>query len=385
LSEKKKIILSVTITFLITFLLCFFLFGSSQALPTSKSEKVESLIKSNFIGEADENKIEEYKAKGAAAALGDEHSYYLTTDEHTALMSDITGEYKGIGVEIYSDSDGHLAVSNVFIDTPAYNAGIRVGDAIIKVDNIEITLESAADAINYMRGTSEEGKKVEEMTVSVLRNGEIFSAKLKREEIKTQTVFSEDINGIRHIRITSFSNETANEFLTAVENTDGVSGIVIDVRDNPGGLLNVVVKICDMILPECKIVYTQDKAGKQNIFNSDANSLNLPVAILINEYSASASEILAGAVKDNKAGTLIGTKSYGKGSVQEIFPFADSSALKLTVAYYYTPSGVCINGVGISPDYEVTIPEENLSQPLSTLPLEKDPQLQKALEVLSQK
>lgn len=385
MSERKKIIISVAITFVVTSLFFHFISPVITYLSGSKSEKVEKIIESRYINEVDKEKIEEFKAKGVAAALGDEHSYYLTSEEYSALMSDITGEYKGIGVEIFSNADGYLTVSNVFIDTPAYNAGIKTGDTIIKVDNIDISFETSADAISYMRGLSEEGKKVETMTVTLLRGGESFTAELTRSEIKTQTVFAKDIENIKYIRITSFSTGTSMEFKNVIESIDGTKGIIIDVRDNPGGLLNEVCDVCDMLLPSGNIVYTEDKNGKRVVHNSDAEHLDVPLVVLINENSASASEILAGSIKDLKAGTLVGTTSYGKGSVQEIFPFEDKSALKLTIAYYYTPSGVCINGIGITPDVEVKIPEENLTAPLSALPLEKDTQLSRAIKILSER
>lgn len=379
MSERKKIILSVIITFLVTTLGCSVFYGFSA----SKSSIVESIIKSSYVENVDSKKLDEYMAKGAAASLGDDYSYYLTSEEYTALMSDITGEYKGIGVEVYVSGEGNLTVSNVFMNTPAEKAGLRAGDIILQVDDITVDMETSADAISYMRGLSEEGKKAQTMTLQIARGDNIFSAEVTRAEIVAQTIFSKDIDGIKYVRISSFSPSTYAEYVKALSGVDNCKGLIIDVRDNPGGILESVVEICDTLLPKSTIVYTKTRDGKEKYFKSDESFINIPVAVLINGGSASASEILAGALKDNGAGCLIGEKSFGKGSVQEIFPFKDDSALKLTIAYYYTPSGVCINGVGIEPDYVVEIPEDSINAPISTLSPDSDPQLLKAIELIA--
>ncbi len=378
MTERKKIITAVFITFLITTMITSIFWGTFSP----KSAAVKKLITSEFVEEIDEEKIDEYMAKGAAAAVGDDYSYYLTSEEYTALMSDITGEYKGIGVEVYLSAEGFLTISNVFLNSPAEGAGLKAGDIITKVDKIEVTSETSADAISYMRGLSEEGKKAESMTLSVLRGDFAFETSLTRAEIVAQTIFSKDIEGIKYVRISSFSPSTFSEFMSVMQNAENSRGIILDVRDNPGGLLEIVTEVCDVLLPEATIVYTQTRDGKQTYFKSDKNSISLPIAVLINENSASASEILAGAIKDNNAGVLVGKKSFGKGSVQEIFSFKDDSALKLTTAYYYTPSGVCINGIGISPDYDISLSEDSKTKPLSTLSFENDAQLQKAVELI---
>ena len=378
MTERKKIFTAVLITFLVTTMITSIFWVTFSP----KSAAVKKLIASEYVEEIDKEKLDEYMAKGAAAALGDDYSYYLTSEEYTALMSDITGEYKGIGVEVYLSAEGFLTVSNVFMNTPAEEAGLRAGDIITKVDKIEVTNETAADAISYMRGLSEDGKKAESMTVSVIRGDKLFDCTLTRSEIVAQTIFSKDIEGIKYIRISSFSPSTYTEFLKVMQDAEESRGIILDVRDNPGGLLEIVTEICDVLLPDATIVYTQTRDGKKTYYKSGKNGVSLPIAVLINENSASASEILAGAIKDNNSGTLIGKKSFGKGSVQEIFSFGDGSALKLTTAYYYTPSGICINGIGISPDYDVSLSEDALTKPLSTLELTEDTQLQKAVEVI---
>ncbi len=378
MTERKKILTAVLITFLVTAILTSFLWATFSPI----SATVKRLIKDNYVLTVDNEKIDKYMAKGAAASLGDDYSYYLTSEEYSALMSDITGEYKGIGVEVYVSAEGFLTVSNVFMNTPAEGAGLRAGDIIIKVDNIEVTSETSADAISYMRGLSEEGKNAETMTLSVLRGEKMFDASVTRAEIVAQTIFSKDIEGVKYLRISSFSPSTFSEFVNALQTAENSRGLILDVRDNPGGLLEIVSEICDVLLPEATIVYTEDRSGKQIFYKSDKKCIEIPIVVLTNENSASASEILAGALKDNKIGTLVGKKTFGKGSVQEIFSLKDQSALKLTTAYYYTPSGVCINGIGISPDYDISLPEESLLKPLQTLTFEEDTQLQKAIELI---
>jgi len=378
LSERKKIILSVIITFLVT----VFIVNVFNVFNVSKSDLIKEIITSKYVKDVDEKKLEEYMAKGAAAAVEDDYSYYMTSEEYSALMSDITGEYKGIGVEVYLSSNG-LTISNVFMNSPAEKSGLRSGDIILKVADIEVSAETYADAISFMRGLSEEGKKSETIHLTVFRNGETFETDVTRGEIVAQTIFSKDIEGVKYIRISSFSTTTVSEFASAIEGVENSKGLILDVRDNPGGILEIVTEICDMLLPEATIVSTKTRDGKPKYYESDKNCISVPTVVLINGESASASEILAGALKDNNAATLVGEKSFGKGSVQEVIPFYDESALRLTIAYYYTPSGVCINGTGIEPDYKVTMPEENLTQPLATLGLDRDVQLQKALEIIS--
>lgn len=383
LSERKKIILSIIVSSLVTFILTYWGGTYFHVNTSPKSDLVKEIISSKYVKEVDEKKLDEYMAKGAAAALGDDYSYYLTSKEYKSLMSDITGEYKGIGVEVYLNAEGNLTISNVFMNTPASNAGLRPGDLILKVDDIVVTMETAADAISYMRGLSEEGKKAKTMTLEIFRENTSFSASLTRAEIVAQTIFSKDINGIRYLRISSFSPTTYDEFSKAIEGVENCKGIIIDVRDNPGGILEIVTEICDTLLPKASIVYTKDRSGKEEHYSSDDNCIDLPIAVLINSQSASASEILAGAIKDNNAGCLIGEKTFGKGSVQQIFPFEDDSALKLTIAYYYTPSGICINGIGIEPDIAVSLSEDAAKKPLSTLAPEEDAQLLKAIELIT--
>lgn len=379
MSEKKKIIITATATFLATSVLvsALFMFFSPNRL-----NSVNRIIEKYYIGEYDSEKLEDYAAKGAVASLGDEHSYYMTQDELTAIMADITGSYKGIGVEVYLNEAGMIEISSVFASTPAYAAGLVSGDIITGVDSLNASADNYYDVISYMRGTSEEGAAQETMTLHVLRGTEAIDVPISRSDIERQTIFTQDIGSLRYIRITAFTETTVSEFASAINDLSGVSGLIFDVRDNPGGYLDSVTEMADMLLPECTVVCTKDKAGRTEYYKSDADCVKLPMAVLVNENSASASEILSAALKDNGAAKLIGTKTYGKGSVQSVFPLNRGCAVKLTIAYYYTPADVCINGIGITPDFEVELSEAYSNVPLSNLTFEQDSQLQKAVELL---
>ena len=381
-NKIKTIVLTALITFLCTAVLFSFLLIKKS----DKSDAVKALINKYYAGEIDKEKLNDYKAKGVVEALGDPHSMYLTKDEFDAFYTELSGNYKGIGVEIYLNEYYQMEIASVFPDTPAYNAGLQAGDIIKAAGDIEITPESYSDAIRFMRGISEEGKAAESFNITVIREGTELKTELNRSDITVPTVSAKEIDGgLYYIGISAFTENTESDFKAAVENADisNYKGMIIDLRDNPGGGLNSVVNIADYLLPEGTIVYISDKNGKKQYYNSDSTEIDIPTAVLINESSASAAEILAAALHDNGKAKLVGAKTYGKGSVQNIIGFNDGTALKLTTAHYYTPSGICIDGIGIEPDYEVNLPDELKTKPFSSLTPEEDIQLQKAIEVLT--
>ena len=381
MNNKKSIALTAVITFLITSILFSFIFSRF----IDRADLVRLIIEHMYAGEVDKEKLSDYSAKGAVAALGDLHSDYYTEEEFESIMSDISGNYEGVGIEIYVNNMQQMEIASVFPNTPAYDAGIKVGDIIKSVDNYTAGIESFEEIINYIRGITDEGKNVDTFTFTVARGDEEMQFILKRSEISIQTVSTKTFDNILYVKITNFTGTTFDEFKTAIEsvNTSDFCGVILDVRDNPGGYLDTVVNIADYILPESTIVYISGKNEKKQYFNSDSSSLSLPCVVLINGDSASASEILAGSLHDNSKATLVGEKTYGKGSVQQIIKLPVGGALKLTTAHYYTPSGVCIDGTGVEPDIEVSLPEEFKNKILSLIPPEDDTQLQKAIEILS--
>jgi len=349
----------------------------------AKFNKVRSILKNEYYENVDENKLLEGAIAGMADSLGDPYTAYYTKEEWKMYSESITGSYVGIGVSISLGEDNLVTIVEPFEGSPAEEAGMKKGDKIIRVDGKDVRGVKDGDAVvNMIRGP--ENTKVK-ITVYRPSNGEMLEFDLTRKKIKIANIKSRMLeDNIGYIRIVKFDSEINryfNEHLNKLISS-GMKALVIDVRDNPGGYYDQVVAICDRLLPEGTIVYTEDKYKRQDVKKSDAKELGMPIAVLINGNSASASEILAGAIKDHKKGTLVGTKTFGKGLVQASSTLDDGSGLKVTIARYFTPSGVCIHGAGIMPDIEIDVPEEYKDSPISDIPPEKDIQLKAAVENL---
>ncbi|HZK02261.1 MAG TPA: S41 family peptidase [Anaerovoracaceae bacterium] len=342
-------------------------------------DELQQLIEEKYYIPLDKEKLYEGMYKGLFAGIGDPYSAYLTKKEYEDLMIAASGEYEGIGVTIAPDKQGLINVVAPIDDTPAFKAGIKSDDKIIAVDGVEYngdTIDAAATAMRGKGGTS--------VNIRILRGEEIKELTLKRAKITMNTVKEETINdNIGYIRISSFEKHTAEDFSTALRNMEvsGVDGLIIDLRDNPGGLVDVSIKIADLLLPEGIITYTEDRKGEKNYYKSDANATNIPFVVLINGGSASASEIIAGAIKDNDVGQIVGTTSYGKGIIQEIVQLKNGDATKLTIMQYFSPDGEKIHEKGVEPDYIVELKLEDLTDGILTK--ENDRQLQKAIELLT--
>jgi len=352
----------------------------------AKFNKVRSILKNEYYENVDENKLLEGAIAGMADSLGDPYTAYYTKEEWKMYSESITGSYVGIGVSISLGEDNLVTIVEPFEGSPAEEVGMKKGDKIIRVDGKDVRGVKDGDAVvNMIRGP--ENTKVK-ITVYRPSNGEMLEFDLTRKKIKIANIKSRMLeDNIGYIRIVKFDSEINryfNEHLNKLISS-GMKALVIDVRDNPGGYYDQVVAICDRLLPEGTIVYTEDKYKRQDVKKSDAKELGMPIAVLINGNSASASEILAGAIKDHKKGTLVGTKTFGKGLVQASSTLDDGSGLKVTIARYFTPSGVCIHGAGIMPDIEIDVPEEYKDSPISDIPPEKDIQLKAAVENLKGK
>lgn len=352
---------------------------------TSKLEDVKNLIKDSFVLSYDESKLIDGAIKGMVASLGDPYSQYFNKQEYEQFMEQTTGKYAGVGLLVTVDPEDNLiTVVNAFKDSPAAKAGIKPGDKVVQVDGQDVDGNSLDKAVSMMKG--DKGTKVQ---IGVLREGasQLMHFELVRDIINVQTVeYSMLDNNIGYIRLTAFDQGSAKEFNAALDDLSkkGMKGLIFDLRDNPGGLLDVAVKIADRLMPKGLIVYTMDKKGVKEQWMSDANKINVPLVVLVNGNSASASEVVSGAIQDSGSGTLVGTKTFGKGIVQSIVAeFKDGSALKLTTAKYYTPKGRNIQGTGIQPDVVVEMPKEYQSS-LQVKP-EDDVQLQKAIEILKSK
>ena len=351
---------------------------SSTSISDKVSKKLdflEKLIDSKYLEKADEEELEENVYKGLLEGLDDPYSVYYTSEEYAALMEETSGTYCGIGALVSQSADtGAITAINVFDDSPAMKAGMKDGDIIYKIEDEEVTGQDLNTVVAKMKG--EKGTKVK---INVYRSSEkkYIDLEITRDEINVPTVeykMLDKKNGIGYIQITQFEEVTYDQFTAALDDLkkQGMKSVIFDLRDNPGGLYNIVCEMLDDLLPEGTIVYTMDKEGNKEEQTSDARCLDMPMVVLQNENSASASEIFAGAIQDFGAGKIVGTQSFGKGIVQSIIPLSDGSAVKLTVEKYYTPKGVNIHGTGITPDVAVEAGEDEKT----------DDQLQKAIEVI---
>lgn len=322
-----------------------------------KLESIEGLIDENFYFEDDDQAKQDGIIRGYMDSLDDPYSVYYTAEEYASFMEDTGGEYVGVGVQVSQNIETKVITVTKVFDGPAKEAGIISEDVIIKVNGEDISTQEIDAVVDKIKG--EEGTEV---TITVYRASDAkeYDFTMPRRKVENPTVEYKMLdNNIGYIQVSSFYEVTGEQFVEAVINlqADGMEGLIVDLRDNGGGLLDIAVSMLDYMLPEGKIVYTADKDGNvTSEFTSDAETqFDMPLAVLVNGYSASASEIFAGAIKDYGTGTIIGTTTYGKGIVQRLFPLEDGSAVKLTIAKYFTPNGNDIHEVGIVPDVEVEL------------------------------
>lgn len=353
---------------------------SDETTATGKAEKklkvLEEIIDAYYLEDTDQEDLENGLYKGLFAGIGDPYSVYYTADEFEELQQSTSGKYSGIGALVSQDMKTNVVtVSKVFKDGPADKGGMKSGDIIYKVDDEDVTGKSVDEVVSKMKG--EKGTKVK---VTVYRQSEenYVDLSITRDEVKVPTVEYKMLDNkkkIGYIQITEFDEITGEQFSKALTKLkkQGMKKVIFDVRDNPGGSYEIVCEILDEILPEGTLVFTRDKYGNEEKQESDPSCLDMPMVVLQNENSASASEIFAGAIQDFGAGKIIGTQSFGKGIVQQIVPLNDGSAIKLTVEKYYTPSGKNIHGKGITPDVKVEAGTDE----------KEDVQLKKAQEVLT--
>ncbi|MCC8141294.1 MAG: S41 family peptidase [Lachnospiraceae bacterium] len=358
-------------------------YSDTELLDDTTEEKISMLagyIEGNYYEEVDTEELRNGLYQGLFDNL-DEYSEYYTPEEYEEMMtSTVEGTYSGIGATLQQDNETMIVtVIHVYDDSPAQKAGIQEGDIILKADEYDASEMELTDLVSHIHG--EEGTAVH---LEIYRDGEEMEFDVVRENLDYPTADGEMLDdGIGYIQISEFAESTVEQFNTALDNLtgQGMTALIIDLRYNPGGVLDSVCDIADDILPEGLIVYTEDRAGHRVDYDStNERSLDIPLAILVNEYSASASEILAGAVQDRDAGTIIGTLTFGKGVVQTIRPLSDGSAVKMTTSRYFTPGGTCIQGIGITPDVELEY--EFLGGDEDEYSYELDNQIQEAIEVL---
>lgn len=348
-----------------------------------KFNRVMDILKNDFYMKVDANKMLEGAIYGLAESLGDPYTVYFDREHMEAFLEKSRGSYVGIGVTVNVDDDGLLTVVEPMKGSPAMEAGIRRGDKIVKVDGRDVTSISDENMIISMI----KGKENTRVRITVYRPSEdrYVQFDIKRKRIRASNIKSEILDGdIGYIRIVMFDSEIARYFKNDLNSMleKGIKGLIIDLRDNPGGSFEQVVEIADSLLPAGTIVYTEDRDGRKEYRYSDRAYTDIPLVILINGNSASASEILAGAVRDHGRGMLVGTRTFGKGLVQELKLLGDGSGIKVTISRYFTPSGICIQGFGIKPDIEVGVYEEYRNLPVSQIPRDRDVQLRSAVGAL---
>ncbi|HOQ07710.1 MAG TPA: S41 family peptidase [Clostridiales bacterium] len=348
-----------------------------------KFNRVMDILRNDFYQKVDTNKMLEGAINGLAESLGDPYTVYFDKEHMEAFLEKSRGSYVGIGVTVNVDDDGLLTVVEPMRGSPAMEAGMRQGDKIVKVDGKDVTSIRDENMIISMI----KGKENTRVKITVYRPSEnrYVQFDIKRKRIRASNIKSEILEGnIGYIRIVMFDSEIADYFKSDLNSMlkKGIKGLVIDLRDNPGGSFEQVVEIADSLLPAGTIVYTEDREGRKEYRYSDTKYTDIPLVILINGNSASASEILAGAIRDHGRGKLVGTRTFGKGLVQELKLLGDGSGLKVTISRYFTPSGVCIQGTGIEPDIHVGVLDEYRNLPASQIPRDRDIQLRSAIEAL---
>ena len=369
-----KIIVIIAVTVLVVLNGLYFGLGFNKVgvVNTVKILGIYSLINKSYVNDVVSDKLVAGMIKGMVESLGDEHSIYLDKKMYQEMLMKTEGYFGGVGI-VLGVKDKDLTVVAPIEDTPGFLAGIKPGDIIVAIDQINVKELSLEEAVNKIRGA--QGSTV---VLSIKRAEEIKDYILIRSNIEIKTVKGEILdNNVGYIRIAMFSEKTATELNKVYQEliNKGATAFVLDLRSNPGGLLQASVAAANLFVPQGPVVSVVHKDGSKEVYSSNLAGINYPLAVLINGGSASAAEILAGAIKDTNAGTLIGTKSYGKGSVQGVIPIGNAEAIKLTIAKYYTPSNVSIDGVGIEPNIIVELPKD----------AKTDVQLAKALAVVKNK
>ena len=383
MNRKKKLGLAVLLILLAALAGFGWTYVKGKDQTTEKKlSSIRMLIDQYYLEDTEDTEFEEGIYKGYVEQLGDPYSVYYTKEEYKKLVEEDSGRYEGIGIVVSQNIEtGKITVTRVFKDSPAAKAGIQRYDVISAVDGVSTADMELTEVVKKIRGGV--GETVE---LTILRDNEELKIESERGEVESQMVESQMMDDqIGYIAIYEFISNTYEQFHEAYEELEGqgMKALVLDLRSNPGGLLDQVQKVADDFIPEGSvIVSTEDKQGNKEYLKAEtSDELEIPLVILVDGYSASASEILAGAVKDYQIGTLMGQPTYGKGIVQRIFPLSDGSAVKLTISKYYTPNGNYIHEKGIEPDIEIK--EEYVEEKGNTL--SDDTWVQAAVKQLKKK
>lgn len=348
----------------------------------SKLDQLADLIEYYYIGEADSTKLEDAAAAAMIAATGDRWSYYIPASEYASYLENSENAYVGIGITITVAHDGSgLQIMEVNPGSSAEEAGLRVDDVITAIEGNSTADMTTTDARNLVRG--KEGTPVE---LTLWREGETLVVSVIRRRMEVTVATGELLEGnVGLITIENFDDRCANETIAVIENLldQGAESLILDVRNNPGGYAHELVKLLDYLLPEGDLFRTVDYAGKESVDTSDKACLSVPMAVLVNRDSYSAAEFFAAALQEYEAAVVVGEKTTGKGHLQSTFRLDDGSAVALSIGKYFTPKGISLEGVGITPDMELILDEETaMDLAYGQLDREKDPHIQAALEYL---
>lgn len=377
--------LTATVTVAITFVFSSSIFNSKlnslnerQAI-YDKIDEINQIVRENYNGEIDETKLLDSISDGFAYGLGDVYANYYSAEEYSELKDDLNGKVVGIGVACTKDTEGYARLVTVYEDSPAQISGLQKGDQIVKVSEIDVLTEynNAIDALKGDAGTT--------VKVTYRRAGEDTEVEITRRKITVPSVESEMLDdNIAYIKITDFTTSTVNQFEAAVSAAldKKAAGIIFDIRNNGGGTMKSVAQMLDIILPEGPVISSTDKNGETKVvYSSDSAEISVPMAVLINKNTASAAELFAAALRDYDKAELVGSTTYGKGVMQDIYPLTDGSAIKITTAKFNPPKGENFDGVGVKPDFAVdlTAEQEKLWYELDA---STDTQLIKAISVV---
>ena len=354
----------------------------SRASLYSKIDEIDKYVRDNYFGDISEEFLADYMARGYMVGLGDQYSTYLTAEEYQWVMTSYDGQTANIGIEVQVEASGYMQVLSVYPDSPAESKGVQVGDLIVKVDDLSISAATFDEAKSALQGDS--GTTVD---LTLRRVGEEHTVEITRRKIEVPSVDYRVIEHIGYIRIKEFNDNTPTQFRRALDRLQAqeVTALCFDVRDNPGGTLNAVTEILDILLPAGDIVSATYRNGDTVVLaTSDASEIDMPMAVLINQKSASSAELFAQALKDYNKARTVGVATFGKGMMQTIHKLTDGSAIELTIAQYNPPRSANFDGVGVKPDYEVKLTADQ-EKALSQMDENTDPQMRKAMELLGLK
>lgn len=349
---------------------------SQRSAMFKKLSEVDSLVRTKFVGTIDETGLTDSTISGYVKGLNDKYGFYLDADDYKNIKLSNEGKSMGIGINVIKDTDGSIKIVSITPNSPAETAGLKVNDVINTIGGNDVKAVGYANAVNLLKGS--EGTTA---TFTVIRDKTQMNFSVVRSKFDVVTVSSRLIGNLGYVKISEFSSKTADEFSTQVDELikGGAKGLIFDVRNNPGGQLEAVEAMIDKLVPSGPVVRSKDKSGKmKTLYTSDTKEISLPMAVITNENSASAAELFTAALKDYNKAKSIGTKTYGKGTMQEICDLSDGTALDLSVAYFYPPKSDNFEGKGVTPDIPVELSEEKLKN-FYSLSEDDDDQLQSAI------